>query len=496
MKKHFKISMLLMLVLGVLTGCGKVDSSSMDVEDEGDILRDANGNIIFNDVELKLWTVTTGDDANTQDDIISEFNAIYDGQIKVTAEHISRYDLESNLLSTMEFDRANGPDILFNHGNRTTEYHDRDWLYPIESFYEKADIPLDKDDFVDSLLDSVTIDGKMYGTPIDVHSTMMQVRVDILEKNGLSIPNNYEELCALSKTVVEKARAGQFYIRGENSENKPATEWRLASTAEDYNIFPIAFGDMWVHEFVGYTAAVQNGAELVGADGLPAWNNQGTINGLQLLKNWIWPDENSRNDYALSKVYGSDYDVGDAPFKAGTCIFKLQGPWAYAKEMNDFSILLSQDGGAANITTRSISNMFALDKNAEHASKIKGEGHALMLTQCVTSQTKACAAALFADYLSYYSGLRWAKRGHIPAVKSVAQSSEFREDPAYDSYIKYWGLPDDYIVMPPTKYFSYIDTYFKTCVQQAMAQANRGTSIADIVRQQYEDCLAYIDLYS
>ena len=110
----------------------------MDIEDEGDIIRDEDGNVIFNNVELNLWTVTTGDDANTQDEIINQFNTLYDGQIKVTAEHISRYDLETNLISTMEFDRANGPDILFNHGNRVTEYNDREWLYPIEKYYEKT----------------------------------------------------------------------------------------------------------------------------------------------------------------------------------------------------------------------------------------------------------------------------------------------------------------------------------------------------------------------
>ena len=266
MKKQLFIPMLLILSMTALIGCNGNSGSSMDIEDDGDIIRDEDGNVVYNNVELKLWTVTTGDDANTQDDIIAEFNSLYEGQIKVTAEHITRYDLETNLISTMEFDRANGPDILFNHGNRVTEYDDREWLYPIEKYYEKANIPLDKDDYVDSLLNATSIGGTMYATPIDVHSTMMEIRTDILEKNGLEIPTNYDELCALSKTVVEKARAGQFWIRGENSENKGATEWRLASTSEDYTVFPIAYGDMWVHEFVGYTAAVQNGAGTHAAD--------------------------------------------------------------------------------------------------------------------------------------------------------------------------------------------------------------------------------------
>ena len=240
-RRNALIALIAATSIASLFSCGQGGASSeINYEDDGDIVRDDHGNIIYDGIELKLWSVTTGDDANTQDDIIATFNQLYDGQIHVTTDHISRYDLENNLTSTMEFDRANGPDVLFNHGSKVTEYVDRDWLYPIEKYYEKADVILDKDDYVDSLIGATTVDGLVYATPIDVHSTMMEVRADILARNGLSIPTNYTELCALSKTVVEKARAGNFYIRGENSENRPTTEWRLASTAEDYTIFPIA----------------------------------------------------------------------------------------------------------------------------------------------------------------------------------------------------------------------------------------------------------------
>ena len=44
-----------------------------------------------------------------------------------------------------------------------------------------------------------------------------------------------------------------------------AVEWRLASTAEEYTPFPISYGEMWVHEFFGYTAAIQNGGVVVGS---------------------------------------------------------------------------------------------------------------------------------------------------------------------------------------------------------------------------------------
>ena len=158
--------------------------------------------------------------------------------------------------------------------------------------------------------------------------------------------------------------------------------------------------------------------------------------------------------------------------------------------------MLAADGGSSNIATCSLSGMFAKDSDAEYASLIKGEGHAITLMSTVTSYTKAAAATVFMEYMANYSGIEWAKRGHLPAVISVSQSSEYLSDPAYEAYIQYWGPPADYVVVPPTKYYSYVDTYFKTAAQQAIANSYRNQSITSILNTQYRDCVDYIQLYS
>ena len=201
------------------------------------------------------------------------------------------------------------------------------------------------------------------------------------------MPTNYAELCAVCDQAAQLAAANNLWIRGENSSGYSASEWRKASTATPYTAFPISFGDMWVHEYVGYTAAIENGASIVASDGMPAWNSAETVNGIQVLRDWIFPSGTSTNKNAMSIDYGSSYDVGDAPFNKGECIFKLQGPWAWQNEMQTFDLLLSKDGGSANITTRSLSSLFAKDNTKEYASKIKGEGHAIMLLSTVKSYT-------------------------------------------------------------------------------------------------------------
>ncbi len=495
-KRLFVLFLIVVLAMTfTLFACNPVDDTDAPLEGDGDIVRDENGNIVYDNVKLTMWSVTTGDDANTQDSIIAEFNEMYKGMISVETRHISRYDLETLLSNTMQFDKKNAPDMLFNHGMHTTEYVDNGWLQQVDFFFEKSGASFDKDDYVDSLLESVTVDGTSYGVPIDCHSAILCIRQDILEKNGLEIPTTYEELVAVCDQAAKLAAAGNLWIRGENSVGVSATEWRKASTAEPYTAFPISYGDMWVHEFVDYTAAVQNGGQIVGADGMPAWNSQEVANGLQVLKDWIFPSASSSNDYAMSKDYGSSYDVGDAPFNKGDCIFKLQGPWAWQNEVSTFDSLLNKDGGSSNITTRSLSGLFAKDSSKEYASKIKGEGHSISLLKTTTSYTKACAATIFMEYMANYSGIKWAKRGHLPAVISVANSTEYKSDPAYSAYVQYWGDVEDYVVVPPTKYYSYVDQYFKQATQKAISSTHNSANIIDLLNREYRDCVDYINLY-
>ena len=495
----FLIPMIFSSVL-MITSCNdNSGESSNPVEmeiDNGDLEFNENNEIIYNNIELKLWSVTTGDDANTQDQLIAQFNELYNGLIHVSTVHTSRYDLETLLTTTMEFDKENAPDIFFSHGSRAAEYVSKDWLLPVEPYMEKAGLFIDKEDYVESLLNSTTINDVIYGLPQDVHSAMVVLRKDILEKNNLDIPTNYQELISVCESAIDLAQSGNLWIRGENSAGYDNEEWRKATTTEPYYPFPIAFGDMWVHEFLGYTAAVQNGTVLIDSEGMPAWNSQETVNGLQLLRDFIMPSETSLNKKAISKIYGSEYDVGNAPLRAGNAIFKLLGPWEYQRDLDDFDKLLKNSGGSDNITTISLSNLFAADSSKEYASKIKGEGHAFMMMSTVKSRTKQCAAMVFADWMVNNAGIEWAKRGHLPSLKSVENSSEYRESEEYIKYISKWGSCDDYVVIQPTQYYSNIDTYFKNSVQKTLASQFKDVAISKILEEEYSDCVDYIELFA
>lgn len=497
-KQILLLSSFLLTGLISLTACGGGSSSSQEFKDTinwSTLKYTSQGIVDYQNVELNLWSVTTSPDAEVQDEIIADFNQLYQGKIKVKTRHISRDSFDTLLESTMNFDRENAPDILFIHGEQTSGYQSKNWLYPIGDVYEKSKVILDKDDYADALLAATTIDNRIYGIPIDCHSAMVEMRVDILEKNGLQIPTNYQELVNVCESAIDKASKGELWIRGENSAGYGTEEWRKATMSEAYTPFPLSFSDMWVFEYASYTTAIQNGASLAKPDGKPAWNSPESVKGLTLLRDWINPSETSLNKHALSKYYGSDYDVGKGPFLKGDCIFKLNGPWEYGNDLTAFDRALASDGGSDNITTRSMANMFSLDTSTEYSSKIKGEGHAVMLMSTVKDAYKACAATEFADYLTYFGGIKWAKSGHIPAAASVVEGSDYKTDPAYEKYIKYWGTPEDYITYTPTKYFGYCNKYFKEAGLKVMSASYFKESVSKILNDSYKDCVEYIELY-
>ena len=78
----------------------------------------------------------------------------------------------------------------------------------------------------------------------------------------------------------------------------------------------------------------------------------------------------------------------------------------------------------------------------------------------------------------------------------MSLAEEYTSDPAYEQYIKYWGSANDYVVVQPTKNYSYVDSYFKEGLQKVISSQFKNQSVDEIMKKQYEDCLKYIELFA
>lgn len=502
MRKRVLVLMLLFFVSLCLISCGgnKDNNENKDWIDDSidDVSYDENGNVIFNNIELTMWSVCTNPDSVYQDQIINEFNELYKGQIKINVYHESRYSIYGALAQAVTQDPDNAPDIFYGYGEKIAALEDNNIIVPIGGYLDKANIGFDKTYFEETLINSCFVGDELYGLPISVDSTMIFVRKDILDKNGLTLPTNYVELMAVCDTLVEKAAAGELWVRGNNSaavNTDDVYKWRkyVPELEGPYYPFPISSGDMWVNAYLSQTVALQNGGSLVNADGMPAYNTSEVAKGLQILRDWFWPTETSVNKYALSKA-DLNYDAGISEFHSGMAAFYLDGAWSGYKDTAVLDNMFPADGGSAkNMAILNFGNLFALDNSKPYANAIFGDSHTGTIVKTCTSRTERIAAAVFINYLAENCGGVWTQAGHLPA-SLIVQSSEdlYLNNEYYLKYVQYYGNTSQYQTLPQTVYYDEIYESYQVAIKQVMASTYRNKSITDILNENYQDCMLRI----
>lgn len=474
-------------MLATLCACTK-SPKNPSYDDIDDVVYDG-GNIVFDNVELTVWSVCTEPDSVYQDQIISDFNEAYEGQIKVTAKHESRYSIYKSLADAVALN-DNPPDMFYGYGERIAAMVNNKLFVPLQGYLEQAETGFEADYFEPTLINNCYVGNDLFGLPISVDSAQIYCRKDILAKNGFSIPKNMNELYAVCDAIVELAAAGNLWVRSNETISSSNPEgWVKYSPSSPYYPFPISSGDMWVKDYVGYTAMIQNGAELVSKDGKVAFDNQSAANGLQVLRDWIYPTETSKNKHAFSRA-GLNYDAGQADFLNGNCVFKLEGAWSAYNHCNTFDQKFRAVGGSDScLEIFNTAGMFALDQNADCAGKIFGDSHAISIVRTCKSRTKRIACAIFANYLAENSGGVWTQAGHLPASLVVQSSNEmYLGNEYYLKYVKNYGSPSDYVTFPSTKYYDEMTQSLTYAIQQSVADTYRNQTTLQILSANAEDC--------
>ncbi len=113
---------------------------------------------------------------------------------------------------------------LLNFVSQSTDYdivHD-DWLFsayayatagylhPLNSYVEDPVLNegLDLDDFPETLITNMIIDGKLYGLPLYSDSTFLMYRKDVFEEYGVKVPTTMEEIEEAAKVLTRDGMYG------------------------------------------------------------------------------------------------------------------------------------------------------------------------------------------------------------------------------------------------------------------------------------------------
>ncbi|GAB4112721.1 MAG: hypothetical protein Kow00103_02830 [Candidatus Caldatribacteriota bacterium] len=103
--------------------------------------------------------------------------------------------------------KSGKPDVIEGLLEDTAVYVNNDIIEPLDSYFAQWE---DKSQFVESTLEPLTINGKLYGIPYNTNARALIYRKDIFEKFGLALPKTWDELVATARTITEKTNKETF----------------------------------------------------------------------------------------------------------------------------------------------------------------------------------------------------------------------------------------------------------------------------------------------
>lgn len=143
--------------------------------------------------EVGLWGDYTGPDGELMTQMIENYNASDSGN-HVDFSIVPEAQMQQKLPISISTGTAPTMAIMMN--TSMTALLDAGQLLSIDDFFEQTDTK--KEDFVDGVLDALTVDGKLYGLPQDLNvARAMYWNKDLFEKAGLdpeTPPETWEEV--------------------------------------------------------------------------------------------------------------------------------------------------------------------------------------------------------------------------------------------------------------------------------------------------------------
>jgi ABC-type glycerol-3-phosphate transport system substrate-binding protein len=191
MKNLNKITALLLTVSFLAAGCGGGTSSSSK----------KGGPIV-----LKFWKPF--ENSQRMELLFQEFTKIYPNvSIVYTKKNVDNY--EQDLLEALA--SGTGPDIFSIHNDWLPPYLNKIVPAPDKTFIYKDY----KDQFIDTVVEDFTVDGKIYGTAMGVDSLALLYNKDILGSEGIATPaKTWQELADHVQKIRRLDSKGYFTRSG------------------------------------------------------------------------------------------------------------------------------------------------------------------------------------------------------------------------------------------------------------------------------------------
>ena len=318
-------------------------------------------------VELDFWTVFTGEDGVNMDQLVANFNEANPG-IKVNHMKMDASDLYTK--APLAVTSGEGvPDVAVVHAERIAQFVKDGIVMPIDQVMANGDFTAEQ--YLSAGWAMGDIEGTRYSLPLDVHSFVLYVNLDLLAQYDLETPVLQDNIITWDevKAVAEKAKADEI----------------------------TGIGLTWNRPYI-LSMYYQLGGQM-SEDGVAA-----TLNNEKFTK--VLDDMKAMHDAGLTSVDGDDPFAG--LFASGMEVFCPEGIWmnnGLKEAPFNYTMAIFPQYDAANVKFWASSHQFVEFKKEP-------------------TPEKQAAIAKFLQYVRDNSML-WAEAGQTVA------SLKLLEDPAY-----------------------------------------------------------------
>lgn len=250
-----------------------------------------------NEVEVFTWWAS-GSEKVGLDALVKVFNSQYPDVTFTNASVAGGAGSNAKAALAARLEAKNPPDSFQAHaGAELTDYIAAGQLQDLSSFYDEASL---KDAFPASLLERLTVDGKIYSVPSNIHrANVVWVNVDLLEKAGIDPTKAPADIDAWLVDLEKLKKAGV------ETPLALGTEWTQMQLFEN-----VLIADLGTDGYNGLW------------DGKTKWDDAGVTEAIthygELLK------------YANTDYAGLDWDAATQILIDGAAGYNVMGDWAEA----------------------------------------------------------------------------------------------------------------------------------------------------------------------
>lgn len=332
-----------------LTGCGGTKGSSAGTSSKSST-----------PITITFIDGLTGGDGGFMDKITDGFNK---SQSKYIIKELHDKDPYTKF-------KTGGYDLVLVHGCDIATWVQDGLIQDMTKIYSDAGIKLD--DFYKVGQDAVTIDGKPYSMPLDIHPLEMFYNKKLVQ----TAPKTYSDIVTLNKTLQAK--------------NK--------------NVYALCIPGSGISPDYMMDMAVQNDVNLVNGDHLD-FTNSDFIDGLLQWNKAIYQDKVSPANLGLDEEFKTFVQASDSKSTAQSAL-SITGVWYYSTLKDKFGSDLG------------IAPMPIIGK---HAGSY-GDVHTIAVSSDVKDSAKLAGIAAFFKYAYQPDVLiNWADAGQAPLLKAAAQ---------------------------------------------------------------------------